>query len=348
MDQAFLHQLLSRYVAGKCTEEECRLVEHWYELVGEPLDINLTDEQWRELEARIWQRLQPTPAPVTRAGIARPLWRRLAAAGAAVAAMAVLILGVNRYRHSQHVLPGDIPLVAENEQAEWIQHVNHDAEVKIIYLPDSSQVILEPRSTLAVSRSFNLSNREVRLVGEAVFDVERDPALPFIVYSGNMAAKVLGTRFRVKAVQPGQPVEVDVQSGKVTVYNSAPKSKAGNPAGNGLILTQNQKATYFPDTDQFVAGLTDLPEPIEVPAEEKTREAIFIFEETPVNEVARLLKEVYGTEIELEQETLGSCPFTGNLSQQSLFDKLDLLCGAINGTYEVRGTKILITGKGCN
>ncbi len=345
MDQATLRILLSRYMSNECTEEERQLVEYWYELLGEPVNMELTEPEWQALETRIWLHLQPEPA---RPAIVRPLWRRLAIASSALAGMLIIGAGFIWYKQLRSDTAAGVSLVGEEEQAQWQQYGNNGPAKETIYLSDSSMVTLEPGSLLAVSTGFNQTNRELRLKGEAVFDVKRNRRLPFIVYSGNIAAKALGTRFRVKALETAKTIEVDVQSGKVTVYQRVSANKSDPPAHNGLILTPNQKATFFPESNQFVAGLTDNPEPVNVPEAVRNDRSAFEFDETPVLNIIRQLEEAYGTEIELEHEELGNCPFTGNLTHQPLYHKLDLICGSLNGSYEIRGTKILITGKGCN
>ena len=186
----------------------------------------------------------------------------------------------------------------------------------------------------------------MRLLGEASFDVHRDPEHPFLVYCGDIITRVLGTTFQIRANDPAQPTQVTVQSGKVTVYRQTAEGNASFNPNSGVILTPNQKATYFPDNKQFVTGITENPQPIVVDPDQK-KSSELIFNDTPIGEVIHQLEVIYGTEIELEQESLSHCPFTGNLVSQALYTKLELLCGTINGTYEVRGTRILITGKGC-
>jgi transmembrane sensor len=132
----------------------------------------------------------------------------------------------------------------------------------------------------------------------------------------------------------------------VTVYRQSPAGLTNLRPSSGVILTPNQKAIYFPDNKQFVTGIAENPQPIPT-VTEPARSAQLVFEETPIGEVIHRLEVIYGMEIELEQESMSHCPFTGNLTQQALYTKLELICGTINGSYEVRGTKILVTGNGC-
>lgn len=66
-------------------------------------------------------------------------------------------------------------------------------------LPDSSVVTLNHGSRLSYSTDYNKSSRDVRLVGEACFQVARNEHVPFIVKTRQIDVKVLGTVFNVSA-----------------------------------------------------------------------------------------------------------------------------------------------------
>jgi ferric-dicitrate binding protein FerR (iron transport regulator) len=346
MNRSAFLELLTRYEAHRCTPEECRLVEQWYELLGEPVEIPFSEEQWIILEQKLWIHINPATSETDTALPVRPLWRKVLLVVSGIAAVLAIVVGISR---NQEVIPGifgEQSLISKVERADWTQYVNETSKSKSVKLSDGSFVVLAPHAQLAVHKAFDQNNRQVRLLGEASFDVHRDPEHPFLVYCGDIITKVLGTTFQIRANDPAQPIQVTVQSGKVTVYRQTEEGNANVNPNSGVILTPNQKATYFPDNKQFVTGITEDPQPIVVDTDQKNPSEL-IFNDTPIGEVIHKLEIIYGTEIELEQDSLSNCPFTGNLVNQALYTKLELLCGTINGTYEVRGTKILITGKGC-
>lgn len=347
MNRSTLHDLLTRYTANLCTNEELQFVESWYELIGEPFEPALSEVELQELEVKIWNKLRHGNAfESKKESDVRPLWQRLRVALTAIAAAMAIAWGVYWYQHKQWEASSSNLLVSKQDQTKWQQHYNKTDTVKEIILPDGSKVELAPRAQLAVYINFNQQNRNVRLLGDATFDVKRNAAMPFVVYSGDIITKVLGTRFRIRSTEPHKKIEVLVQSGKVTVYRQYNKEASTNTESNGVILSPNQKVTYFPDNHQFAASLTENPQPVDIVTSGNSTISL-MFEETPLGEILGKLEEIYGIEIELDREVLANCPFTGNLTQKKLYTKLDLLCGAINGTYEIMGTKILITGKGC-
>jgi transmembrane sensor len=96
---------------------------------------------------------------------------------------------------------------------------NHYAEkgVSAVDLPDGSRVFLNQGAEISYPESFE-QGREVKLKGEAFFEVMSDPVNPFTVRSGKVVISVLGTSFNVKKERKADVVEVFVESGKVRVF----------------------------------------------------------------------------------------------------------------------------------
>jgi ferric-dicitrate binding protein FerR (iron transport regulator) len=87
-----------------------------------------------------------------------------------------------------------------------------------IILPDSSIVYVNAGSHMEYPLSFTDSIREIRLVGEAFFDVTPNASQPFVVESGALRTRVLGTSFNVRAYKNEATQSVLVATGKVQVY----------------------------------------------------------------------------------------------------------------------------------
>jgi len=94
------------------------------------------------------------------------------------------------------------------------------ATTTLVTLSDGTKVILNANSTLEYPASFDDAEvREVRLKGEAHFEVTRNPHRPFVVKAGEMQTQVLGTVFDVKAYRKDAP-KVTLMQGKVKVSNA--------------------------------------------------------------------------------------------------------------------------------
>jgi ferric-dicitrate binding protein FerR (iron transport regulator) len=188
----------------------------------------------------------------------------------------------------------------------------------------------------------------VHLEGEAFFEVSKDLRRPFFVYNENLVTEVLGTSFNVKAVTSG--VEVAVSTGKVAVYENGNKISLSprEKLENGVIITANQKVTYYEQARHFVTSIVDTPLPVP-PVADKKDSISFVYDDMPLSTVLASIEKTYNIEIVLENDSLKNCPFTGDLTKPSLYNKLEFICQALGASYEIKGTKILLKGgKSCN
>lgn len=96
-------------------------------------------------------------------------------------------------------------------------------------LADGSMVWLKAGSTLRYPVSFTGKTRELFLHGEAYFDVTHRDKQPFLVHTGSVITKVLGTAFNIQAYN--QQLTVAVVNGKVSVAE-------GNAALGVIVANQ--------------------------------------------------------------------------------------------------------------
>ena len=73
----------------------------------------------------------------------------------------------------------------------------------------------------------------------------------------------------------------------------------------------------------------------------------FKFENDKLADVLQRISESYGIDIIVSNESVYKCVFSGDVTKQNLFDKLNIISVATGLSYEVSGTKILIKGNGC-
>ena len=121
-----------------------------------------------------------------------------------------------------------------------------------LLLPDGTKVWLSACSRLIFPQKF-LENapREVRLIGEAYFEVTHDEARPFIVHSGNISTTVLGTTFNIRCFEGEQPC-VTLASGRVRVTSVSQQGKHGE-----VTLSPGQQA-FFNKNSTFNVEEADL------------------------------------------------------------------------------------------
>lgn len=191
-------------------ELEDQAIEQWVHLTsGNASDTDRAKYQrWRtqsaaheaaaELVEQMWQAVgqtrSATAMPAPRAAAPRRP-RRWAALAACVAALAVVGLG-------EH---GKVLLADQSTGT---------GERRMLTLEDGSQVWLNSASALSIN--YSAQRREITLIkGEALFEVGKDPARPFVVQASDGQVQAVGTRFDVDV--RGRGVNVGVAEGIVQV-----------------------------------------------------------------------------------------------------------------------------------
>jgi transmembrane sensor len=114
---------------------------------------------------------------------------------------------------------------------------NDEKNIKIS-LPDGSKIYLNRNSRFSYRKNFGEHRRDVKLAGEAFFEISPDISKPFIIDAGKASVKVVGTSFNVITDNPESAVEVFVKTGKVLVSdNTGDKSIQLEPGYVGTVST---------------------------------------------------------------------------------------------------------------
>ncbi|MEA5257998.1 FecR family protein [Arcicella aquatica] len=254
-----------------------------------------------------------------------------------IAAVLAVAIGISWVFYHQNDL-GKTPIYEEltaSSNMPLIEQVNNNEKPIYVNLSDGSKITLYKNSRLSYPSVFKGNNREVYLMGDAFFNIAKNPNKPFLVHAGTIVTKVLGTSFYVKAPTVGNNIDVEVITGKVSVFEKDTKPNSG------VVLSPNHKVTFYDGQHHFVTGLIDNPQP------QGEKDNVFEFKDTPLSEVLAKLSNVYGIRIDVDNEKLYDCPLTADFTTQSLHAKLEIICATINGSYETKGTVILISGRGC-
>lgn len=222
-----------------------------------------------------------------------------------------------------------------NDRAIAQSATQHEAAPRAIVLPDGSTVLLKEGSKLEYPNSFaGASTRSVTLVGEGYFDIVHDPAKPFIVHTGALQTRVLGTAFLIKAYDNESNITVTVSRGKVQVTD--------NQRVLGT-LTKDQQITF--DKQRQVAAQQ------EVHADSTlawTRQDIY-FDDVTFSEATSRLSARFGVKVQFANERVSQCKFTATFIEGESFIKvLEVICAFNHANYHQTGPgEFIIEGPGC-
>ncbi len=352
MNRTAFKLLLKKYSDGTANADETALIDSWYELLYNESLPPIAARELESIEEEMWSKIvsKGNIAAVTHHQIAvkTPLRKIIFRWSAAAAVITMISLG-GFWLYSDKS-SSSIAFEKNSNTAASEEIVNTTKEPLKIKLEDGSYVVLQPDSKIAFPKHFAADKREVFMEGEAFFKVAKNPARPFFVYNQNLVTQVLGTSFTVKADKNNKQVIVEVKSGKVTVFENGKQLNLNNSQqkNNGAIITPNQKCVYNTKDRYFVTALSENPEPIITEDTLLHKPFNFLCEDVKLSDILTTLETAYAIEIVTENENINGCRFTGDLSALTLYDKLELICLSTNHTYEIKGTKILIKGKGCN
>lgn len=213
------------------------------------------------------------------------------------------------------------------------QTVSTLAETQLVRLPDGTEVTLNHFSRLTYPVKFKSQQREVKLEGEAYFEVAKDKKHPFIVETAALDVEVLGTHFNVEAYPHDAEVKATLLEGSVAV------SVRDN--NRRLLLRPNESAIY----NKVKKKLT-LEEAADAQAEIVWRRGEFIFNYLPLREIARQLSNSFGVDIVIRDKALQEYRLTAHFSVSEGLDRiLHLLSTAGNFDYTQDRKQITITAK---
>jgi transmembrane sensor len=333
-------KILNRYSSGLSSAQETRFVEQWFESLGKDSSIHLNERDQKEVEDKLWMAISTKVKGENQSGTNR---NSISSYWKVTSIAAVLALAIVSFLYFNYTLRLDSGH-AQAKDAHIETYFNESDTVKEVTLQDGSLVALQPNAKLSVKKFGDSNKREVYLDGEAFFEVTHDENNPFFVYTGDITTRVLGTSFNINANRSGKAIEVSVKTGRVSVTKTSKKSSSPlHTLTEEIILTPNQKAIYSRTGDEVLTALIDSPKRI-VKAGDKL---IMEFEEEPVSSILNVIQGAYGVDILFDEEVVSTCTLTTSLSDEDLYDRLNIICKAIRGSYELNGTQIIIHSKGC-
>lgn len=177
------------------SDEEEQVLVQFLETYRRPLewDAELGDKEKvkRTIQTRLYQRINKT----------KKNNYKIYAIAASLALLVGLLIFVKNYNGRT----GATMIMAHTE-----------SQIDSLMLEDGSTVFLNKHTSFEYPAHFNGATRAVRLVkGSAFFKVAKDSSKPFIITSGDLKTKVLGTSFSITNID--SVLNVTVSTGKVNV-----------------------------------------------------------------------------------------------------------------------------------
>lgn len=320
-----------------------RAVAYWQKMIGEQPDnrgtyqqaermitslmFDISNEEVEEAGMRlkhavmVSQSTTPTIDSISSGRSIRFRWYRYAAILVSFS-VAAFVLGffISRYGDSQN------PLLSKNTN-DWIIKQTSRGQKSTITLKDGSQIRLNSETKVSIPEIFSSDFREVRVEGEAFFDVSHDPHHPFIVYSNNTITKVLGTSFNVKAYPENDYTSIALVRGKVAVSFGQEK--------DSVYLKPNE---ILKVSKMSVGHTKEVFDPKRLTA---WKDGIIRFHEVRFDDMVKTLERWYDVEFVIHSYPTVKA-FSGEFNDESLEEVLKGISFSLEFNYKLDGKKVYI------
>ena len=326
-----VEELLQRFRNNECTPQEIGLLQQWLT----QLDVSdessvLSHEQLDAVKIRMHQQLisERTVVPERHK---LPVRRRILVAASWLVLVVSAILLWYVTRPAFNGAPGNKPLLTVIE--------NNRTGIRRVSLPDGSQVWLNMYSRLEFDpQQFNRTKRLVKLSGEGFFEVvpslepgSTSKKIPFIVETGCLRTRVLGTAFNIEAYEQESEVKVSLVHGKVALDDTA--------TDQTTELSPNQMVRYSKQTQSWEVL------PVAAANVALWTQGYLVFNEVPLQEAIERVENRYQVHIECDPALVQHKRITASFRNSTWPQVLTNILFVHDLQYKKAGSTIVIVKK---
>lgn len=272
------------------------------------------------------------------------LWHRLkvVAVFAILAALVALVYYLSRSKTAEHSNPFAM--------ADGIVSTKNGSKSKL-QLPDGTQVWLNSGSTITYGKDFNTALREINLSGEAYFDVVKDSSHPFIIHTGIIDIRVIGTAFNVRSYPEEKNTETSLIRGVVEITYGNDRSKKVVLKPNEKLIVKND-SVELQDNKKHPHKLQEGPVMILTTVHRNKGDSAAVetlwtknklaFEDETLEQVAKKIEHWYNIKVTIEGEQLKSTEYSAVFDDESLQEVMYALQLSGNFKYQFKKKELII------
>ncbi|TYR35099.1 DUF4974 domain-containing protein [Sphingobacterium phlebotomi] len=219
-------------------------------------------------------------------------------------------------------------IVTDTEEDNTMELRTPNGGTYALTLSDGTKVWLNAASSLKYPMKFSAEKRQVKVEGEAFFDVVHDSKRPFTVLSSGQEIEVLGTAFNVSAYADDGDVKTTLVEGAVRLIAQESGAYIQLRPNEQAILKDGKLKTRRVDTQRFTAW----------------KNGDFYFHETPLEDMMKELSRWYDVEVTYEQ-TVPQEFFNGGMSRSVSLNTVLEFLRISEIPYEIEGRTMKIYTK---
>lgn len=228
-----------------------------------------------------------------------------------------------------------------HQLAENITPANHirtlytDKGVKArITLPDSSTVWLNSDTRIEYPEVFDKHIRNIKLSGEAYFEVKSDSLSPMIITtSKGFQVKVTGTTFNIKAYDDDEIAQTTLYSGSISLLYKN---------NQNVVVEKNLKPRQSVDLSNGNTYLKANPSPEELEVASMWKMGKIYFDSTPLGEAIKILNRWHGSQFIVKDAEILDYEITANFENESIVQIMELIKLTTLIDYSISSNKITL------
>ena len=221
-----------------------------------------------------------------------------------------------------------------------------------VNLPDGSLVVLNAGSKLSYNKEFGISSREIKLTGEAYFDIRKNPEMPLVVHAGTLDIWVKGTTFNVKAYPKDSTIEAALFTGIIELVSQKdperkillrPKEKiVVKRSADNMQSSPESNIGLRNDETVFMGKIK--PDPVDSSyAEIAWLQNKLVFRSESFSNLAHSMERRYNVTIKFLDEQVSDLIFTGSFTEETLPEALEALRSSVPFQYSIENKTVWIS-----
>ncbi len=316
MPESNFDQLLHRYLNNELTPEEHAKFSAWLDLLEKESgrDLEMSSDAREELFQRISTNVGAT-GEVEKLHPGRPATRRLL-----------------EYRWVQIAATLLLMLLVTFAVRQFTRESQEKAYA-------NEKVILSDGTIVWISQSDNFRYYEkdgarfASFSGEALFEVAKNPNSPFTISCNGVNVRVVGTSFVLKA--DSAKIELNVLTGKVRVTSQSDSV--------GVDVRPNEKIVYS------TSGILERTSILVAEIESLTANSEYNmkFQGASMESIIESIAKKFDVTVVVDDENLKRCHVSADFTDHSLEDTLSILADLLEMSYQINGTQVELSGRGC-
>ncbi|MEZ5106599.1 MAG: FecR family protein [Draconibacterium sp.] len=320
-DKIEIGKIIGKYITGKESDKDLETLTSWlnhtpknqsnFKVITDEKEIQKNIEEIENFNVdRAWKNYKEKVA-VNAQKKQILTWK--------IAAVFIFLLGISgsliTYWSANKEEPIPVPVV-------YTTIVTENGETSKIILPDSSIVWLNSGTTLSYNNNFSVNNRDIRMQGEAYFNVKRNESIPLIVHFNEMEVKVLGTEFDLSTYPEDSEISVVLEKGSIELSHVANKFKS-------FTLRPGEIARFNETESKLVVSNIDTYEHV------SWKDGVLIFNNAAMKEVFSKLERWYGVNIIVDDTNVYDLIFNATIVDENLEDIFRLIKYTCDINYKI-------------